>query len=286
MKKVETDYKPQPEDAVAFLKETLDLIHEFGVYDNAYLVANHVYKQSSFKDEFDSYSKQLGIDPIEVVMANISYDLTMATMGCTTIVGETEGKHWIGRNMDWFSPELVKKTTHIKECKNSKSVAVMGQVGVVTGLSDKKFALILNALPGFFELTGKPVLLALREILENATSFEDAERMILETNFMASGLVTLVGENKDQLSVYELDFNENIRKIRAQKRQHFMEYPVVVTNNAGKDQNFCSRFLASKKDNPSFENVMDTLQSNSVKQDITAQTILIDFRNNSLEVFV
>lgn len=254
-------------------RETLNLV------DNplATKLAQKIYNSyPEYHYEFNSIANTLKLNILDVVKVNIAYDLAMGVFGCTTIVGKNENNlHWIGRNMDWFSPDLIKKNTVIFENNFYKSVSVYGLIGVVTGIN-KHFALIVNALPGIMNNSGIPVLFGTRKILESCNSFEEAEEKIKETEWLSSGLLTLV--NKNQCSIYEL--------LEKPKKRNLNNYPIVVTNFDENNQNACARYQRAKQLNPkNLIEVKTVLADSQVKQDITAQTIFINFEEDNYSLF-
>jgi hypothetical protein len=93
---------------------------------------------------------------------------------------------------------------------------------------------------------------------------------------MSSVLLTLVGRNKYDIEVFEI--GEKVSK------RNLETYPVVVTNNKQSEQKQCYRYNRVMQMNP--KNLTDmpkVLSDNNVKQEITAQTIFIDFENNELK---
>ncbi len=71
---------------------------------------------------------------------------------------------------------------------------------MVTGLSARGFAVVLNAVVSEerYRLTGWPVLLFLRRVLQRAEDFDQAVKMIAERTLFMSGLITVVGTENHQ----------------------------------------------------------------------------------------
>src|SRR5262249_54174710 len=59
-----------------------------------------------FHREAASLARQVGASWRDVVLANVSYDLMLATLGCSTVVLPTPRGPVVARNMDWW-PEAV-----------------------------------------------------------------------------------------------------------------------------------------------------------------------------------
>ena len=80
-----------------------------------------------------------------------------------------------------------------------------GAIGVVTGLSGRGFAIAVNAVscPEKARLTGYPVLLHIRRVLEDASGFDDAVRAPTDQKLVTSCLLTVVGTANEQRVVIE-----------------------------------------------------------------------------------
>jgi hypothetical protein len=148
--------------------------------------------------------------------------------------------------------------------------------------------------------TGYPVLLHLRRVIEDAADFADAVRMLSKQKLTTSALFTLVGSKNDERVVIE----------RAPKRHAHRwgkpNEPLLTTNDyrlldqpAGGDtwdleRTSCSRYarlwhLATRK--PAGEPVADEellywLTDDEVRQEITAQHVLIRPARGEMKLFV
>lgn len=163
-----------------------------------------------FHAEAKELAAQVAAPWRSIVLANVSYDLTMALFGCSCAALATSDGPVLGRNMDWWPEELLARCTckirYLREGRVQFAVAGWpGGIGVVTGLSARGFAVALNAVSGpeGFDKLGYPVLLHLRRVLEDAESFDSALKMLESTRLAAPGLFTLVGERNDQRVVIE-----------------------------------------------------------------------------------
>ena len=138
----------------------------------------------------------LGADPIDLVLCTLSYDLLMGLYGCSTMVLATEDCPVAARNMDWSPTDLIARG---EDCVVSTRAHGLGATpgdlrrpapGVVTGLSHRGFCTcVLNAVGcDRLDPAGCPVLLFLRDLLDQAESFDDAVRMAESTSLMSSAL--------------------------------------------------------------------------------------------------
>ncbi len=163
-----------------------------------------------FHREFVALAKLIDADWRDLVLANISYDLTLSTLGCSTVALATSDGPVVARNMDWWPEDvLARSSCLVRYLSRGKlkfaNAGWPGSVGVVTGMSSN-FAVVLNAVLAPDEssnTSGYPVLLHLRRVLEDAQDFDGALRMLSETKLATSGLITLVGTENQQRVVVE-----------------------------------------------------------------------------------
>jgi hypothetical protein len=182
------------------------------------------------------------------------------------------------------------------------SAGFPGGVGIVSGLSARGFAVILNAVtsPDPVCKTGYPILLHLRRVIEDAADFNDALAMLSKQRLTTSALFTLAGTNNEQRVVIE----------RAPKR-HALRWPkpdepLLTTNDfrlldqpPGGDSwelqmTSCSRYarlwhLASGRPRdrlPTDDEMLYWLSDEQVRQEITAQHVLIRPALGEMRLFV
>ena len=163
-----------------------------------------------FHREFTSLAKMVDANWRDLVLANISYDLTLAMLGCSTVALATPSGPVVARKMDWWPEEVLAKSSCLLRYERDGEFAFAnagwpGSVGVVTGMSSK-FAVVLNAAIAPDESPNKagyPVLLHLRRVIEDAKSFDEALSMLTKTKLATSGLITLVGTQNHQRVVVE-----------------------------------------------------------------------------------
>ncbi len=192
----------------------------------------HMRTGNRFRDEVRSAADKAGLDWRDVTLANVSYDLALAYLGCSTIALPTRFGPVLARNMDWWPEDLLARATYkINYCdQNGPRLTVAGwpgAVGLVTGMSRNGFAIALNAVMSAegLDKLGYPVLLHLRRVLEDASDFEAALDMLSEPRLAMSGLITLVGTENDQRVVVERT------PTRCVQRRPESNKPLVATND-------------------------------------------------------
>jgi isopenicillin-N N-acyltransferase like protein len=262
--------------------------------------------RNRFGREFKAAARVIGADPRDVAVANLSYDLVVGALGCSTVVLPTPDGPVVARNMDWWPEEPLAKASYLIRCTEGTdwkftSAGFPGAVGVVTGLSSRGFAVILNAVtsPDPVCKTGYPVLLHLRRVLEDAAGFNDALNRLSKQRLVTSALFTLVGSANEQRVVIE----------RAPRR-HALRWgkpnePLVTTNDYrlldrptgdawDLERTSCGRFdrlwhLSVRR--PVGEPIADEellywLTDEEVRQEITAQHVLIRPARGEMRQFV
>lgn len=173
-------------------------------YPIAHMIAEKTGKR--FQDEVEALGSKLGISWEAILLANVSYDLEVMLMGCSTAAIPTPEGPVLARNLDWDFQDFLGRGSYLmrymrKGKPEYMSAGWAGAVGAVTGMSPKGFSLALNCVigPEKVDITqGYPVLLFLRRVLEDAGSFEEAVTMVSTEHLMAPGLITIVGTNNDQ----------------------------------------------------------------------------------------
>lgn len=265
----------------------------------------------SFHREARAFGRLTGVDWRWLMIANVSYSLVLTSMACSTVALATPDGPVVARNMDWWPEDkLAAASCTLGMERGGKLQYALagwpGAMGAVTGLSGRGFAIVLNAVLSEEKprKTGYPVLLFLRKVLQNATNFDHAVRMLSGRKLIMSGLFTVVGTANDQRVCIERT------PTRAKLRQADDDGPLVTTNryiafdDAGRDtketdsEDFfdctCSRYenllrLAGaigpdmRGDSAA---LLTALTDETVRQEITAQHVIMQPRTNRIELYV
>jgi hypothetical protein len=224
-------------------------------------------------------AESLRADPVDLTLATLSYDLLMGMYGCSTMVLATGDGPLVARNMDWSPTDLIARASCVVPTSHGLNAGFVGAPGVVTGLSLRGFAVVLNAV-GCERLLpdGYPVLLFLRRLLDEATDFDDAVRMARTTPLLSSALLTLAGTSNDQRVVVERS------PTRAALRLPEGNKPLVTTNHYlalqqqgdGCERYRClSRWAEQLPPRPADADALDLLLREPLYCGITAQHIVM-----------
>src|SRR5262245_18894317 len=131
-------YAGVPEHAFARGKILLDAIVR-EIPPKARLLADAVRLRTlnRFQAEATSLADQVGASWRDVMLANISYDLLLASVGCSTVTLATPQGPVVARNMDWWPEHIIAQASYQVLCVRGNELAFInagwpGAIGVVT----------------------------------------------------------------------------------------------------------------------------------------------------------
>jgi predicted choloylglycine hydrolase len=262
---------------------------------------------SRFHKEACELARLIDSDWRAIMLANILYDLALSLYGCSTMALPTPEGPVLARNMDWMPEDLLAQTSYlIRACEHGRlahaSAGWPGTIGVVSGLSGRGFAVVLNAVtcPEGVSKIGYPVLLHIRRVLEDAEDFDSAVTMCSEVHLAAPCLLTVVGTENHQRVVIERTpkrhahrWGEDGQPLLATNHYRAL-YPPQATVIPELDETTCSRydalaeFTADYGEDACVEDdaLLTTLTDPTVIQDITAQHVIIKPRRREIRLFV
>ena len=260
-----------------------------------------------FHSEMTALARHIGASWREIMLANISYDLALTFIGCSTIVVPTPDGPVLARNMDWWPEEVLAQTSYLVRYHKGGRLAYAnagwpGSTGVVTGMSGRGFAIALNAVLSeeSSRRAGYPVLLHIRRVLEDARDFDDAVERLASATLVAPALLTVAGTENDQRVVVErspkraaLRWAEPGKVLVTTNDYRLLFRP--ETHNLGEIyQTTCNRFdtlTRAMQDHQPNSSISDSallysLTSPDVIQQITAQHIILRPRSGEVRMFV
>jgi hypothetical protein len=260
-----------------------------------------------FHAEAVGLARHVGASWREVMLANLSYDLMLAHLGCSTVALPTPHGPVVARNMDWWPEDLLAQASYLIRCRHHDELRFVnagwpGAIGVVTGMSARGFAVVLNAVTCSegVRKTGYPVLLHLRRVLEDARDFDDALKMVAQQTLASPALVTLVGSRNDQRVVVERTPTRSALRWAAGDRALVATNDYRVLVQAGEEKlgdlghTACSRYEALTRffaGHGADQDVEDAallyvLSDPAIIQGITAQHIILRPRTAEARLFV
>lgn len=259
-----------------------------------------------FHAEARAGAARLGVNWRDIMLANISYDLLLATFGCSTVALATPSGPVLARNMDWWPEDLLAQTSVLTRFTHGGKLAFASAgwptaIGVVSGLSARGFGLVLNAVSGPERSNpfGYPMLLFLRRVIEEANGYAEALARLRDTPLTSPGLITLVGSRNEERVVIE-------RSPRRAVLRHPEGLAPLVTTNSYRafdrvtsgltmlSESACRRFDALQAAAAGAtggrevvdEELLDWLSDQEVAQEITAQHVIIRPAAATLRLFV
>jgi hypothetical protein len=298
-----------PRDVLASGRRLLDAILPV-IPRRARAVADWVRLRTAwrFQREAAGVARLIGASWRDVVLANVCYDLLLATLGCSTVVLPTPSGPVVARNMDWWPEDVLARNSYLIRCSRAGQfhfahAGFPGSIGVVTGLSARGFAVVLNAVicTEGRRWLGYPVLLHLRRVLEDADDFDDAVRMLSRQRLAAPALFTVAGSRNEQRVIIERTPRRwALRRPRGDEPLLATNDYRILTDAQGQAPGdvllgtACPRFetlsrLVAKHrpDDPITDTaLLYALSDPGVIQEITAQHIIMRPRTGEMRLFV
>jgi hypothetical protein len=175
-------------------------------------------RKGAFRDELDVWTESGGIDFEELVLANLSYELSQlgaslprigTWFGCTALAFNRKGDNGVAhvRNMDWPLDGCGRLSAllHYKgACGDFTSIGWPCFSGVISSIARGRFSITLNQAPQVgLPNANWPAAFALRIIFEECETFDQAVSRLKRFDLAASGLFLVVGTKRDQAVVIE-----------------------------------------------------------------------------------
>jgi hypothetical protein len=260
-----------------------------------------------FDAETEAMAATIGVPWRSVMLANLIYDLVVASMGCSTVALATADGPVLARNMDWSPEDVLARSSYLVRMHRGGRFAFAsagwpGAIGIVSGMSARGFAVVLNAVigPEGKSLAGYPVLLHLRRVVEDARDFDEALELLARPTLVVSALFTLIGTKNDQRVVVERS------PTRFALRRPTGDEPLVTTNDyrllfapAASDHGEIYRTTCSRYDalgrllrktrvdrSVSDAELLYVLGDPEVRQSITAQHVIFRPRSGEMGLWV
>jgi len=167
--------------------------------------------RADYWDEMQGIASRASVSIEEVVCGNLYYDALKAVLvGCTAFAVDTPTGPLHARNLDWWSEDdsLRRHTTQTKfdGAREGEFITVgwPGFVGAFSGVAPNRFAITLNAVISDEPLQmAAPVVFALRQVLEEAASFEAALQILRTIPLASDSLLLLTGVRQGEMAVIE-----------------------------------------------------------------------------------
>jgi len=196
-----------------------------------------------YRSELAAVEKHAGLDGDALSVGNTLLELRQ--MGCSTLIVEparsATGGPLFGRNFDFPSLDLLENFNLVTVVRSEgqhafASVGYPGLIGVLSGMNDAGLAVAAldvyeagNGSPKF-DLTGVPMALVFRQILEECTTVDEAEALLRRTK--ATTWVNLAVCDRERGVVFEITPTEVARRDASEAlvtcTNHFREKNLAV----------------------------------------------------------
>ncbi|XP_072318678.1 acid ceramidase [Eucyclogobius newberryi] len=274
-----------------------------------------------FKDEIKGIALDSGIPLGEIALFNIFYEVFTV---CTSVVAEDAAGNLLhGRNLDfglfmgwdtknksWIVSEKLKPlVVNLDFRRNNKTVFkstnFVGYVGMLTGIRPHLFSLTMNerfSLDGGYigilewilgQRDGMWMSFLTRSVLENATSYDDARKLLAQTKLLAPAYFILGGQQSGQgciitrsreLSLDLLDLNVKLgRWYVLQTNYDHWEEPFFLDDRRTPGMTCMNK---TTQNNISIKTLYNVLSTKPVLNKLTTYTTLMRVSDGTLESYI
>lgn len=189
----------------------------------------------AYWEEIEGLAQHCAYTSDQILIANLYYDIVKYAFACTDFAVQEDNSIWHARNLDWWTEnKVLQKYTKVFNFTRAgttvfQSVGWVGFVGVLSGMRPQAFSVTLNAIvseqaPGI----GQPVAFLLREVLEEVSTFEEAQAKLETTPLIADCLLLLAGVQVQEMVVIERTPKEYQTRAASQGS-------IIVTNDYKKN---------------------------------------------------
>ncbi|KAI4894481.1 hypothetical protein NFI96_029398 [Prochilodus magdalenae] len=274
-----------------------------------------------FNEEIKGIAAVSGVPLGEVVLFNIFYEVFTV---CTSLVAEDPHGNlvharnldfglfmgWDLKNRSWVITETLKPlVVNVDFRRNNstvfKSTNFAGYVGMLTGMRPHAFTLTMNerfSLDGGYigilewilgKRDGMWMSFLTRSVLENATSYAEAKKLLSDTKLLAPAYFILGGNQTNEACIITRSRNRSIQPLELDIK-HGRWYVLETNYDHWKAPLFLDdrRTPAMKcmnnttQSNISLKTVYDVLSTKPVLNKLTTYTTLMEVSNGKLESFI
>ncbi|KAL7841069.1 hypothetical protein SRHO_G00247600 [Serrasalmus rhombeus] len=274
-----------------------------------------------FNEEIKGIAAASGVPLGEVVLFNIFYEVFTV---CTSLVAEAPDGNliharnldfglfmgWDLKNRSWVITEKLKPLVVNIDFRRSnrtvfKSTNFAGYVGMLTGMRPHVFTLTMNerfSLNGGYigilewilgKRDGMWMSFLTRSVLENATSYTEAKKLLSDTKLLAPAYFILGGNQTGEACIITRSRTHNIYPLEIDLKHgrwyvletnydHWKK-PLFLDDRRTPAMNCMNRITQA---NISLKTVYDVLSTKPVLNKLTTYTTLMDVSEGKLESFI
>ena len=160
--------------------------------------------------EIAALSSQMGLSPLRGLINTAYYDLIKPLMGCTAFAIDTPEGPLHARNLDWWTDDRLLQRASVL-CRfvggpagEFVTIGWPGFIGAFSGMAPGRFAITLNSvLSEEPAQVAMPVVLLIRRVLEETTTFDAAVARLAETVIPCDCLLLVSGTQPGEFCVIE-----------------------------------------------------------------------------------
>ncbi len=292
--------KAYKEDVNNLLKYYLTDLSDAGIFETYIETYKALFVSEYYKQEIRTISEYCDFSENEILITNLYYDALKFVFGCTAFCVINKGEKLHARNLDWWTENnILGEYTKVFDFeKNGEIIYSLvgwpGFVGALSGVKKGTFSITLNAVlsnePPQFAI---PITFLIRDVLENASSFDEAVKILSVTPIASDCLLMIVGCNKNENVVIERTPTKyTIRKPVGDSLIVTNEYLTLTENKLTKDT---LQLTASGRHNRVKElldyetplrevDYFNILSDNKVKMDITVQQMIFNPKTGEIHL--
>ena len=194
----------------SLIKYYLDDLTDAGIFEEYIDTYKELFISESYKREIKAISSFTSFSENKILITNLYYDALKFVFGCTAFSVSNTKEKLHARNLDWWSENnmLAKHTKIFDFVKENMIVYSLvswpGFVGALSGVKKGAFSITLNAVlsneaPQF----AIPITFLIRDVLENASDFNEAVQILSETPIASDCLLMVIGCEENESVVIE-----------------------------------------------------------------------------------
>ncbi len=152
-----------------------------------------------YKEEMDAIAEAAGVEPFWIYCMNARSELMSSPIECSSVAFPGQGL--IGQNWDWAEALAGHLALADIELENGHRLLTMTEPGMLAkiGMNSAGLGVCLNILPATQKLTGLPVHILLRALLESQ-SLQEA-RSLIRTNGAGKASHIIVADKNETIAV-------------------------------------------------------------------------------------
>lgn len=255
---------------------------------------------TDYLEEIEFISSISKFSANEILIANLYYDVLKFYLGCTAFAIAADDTVLHARNLDWWTDNnLLSSQSKIFNYQRKgktvfKTVGWVGFIGALSGTKPGKFSITLNAvLSKDSAEIAMPVSFLLRDVLDNANSFDNAKETLEKTTIASDCLLLLSGTKPEEMAVIE---RTPKRSATRNSKNGFVsvtnDYKLLENGKSGESQlqaTSCGRYnraceLISKKLPTNSGECLEILQDEKVMMGITVQQMVFNNKTGDIEL--